>query len=61
MDEFNDNEWKYGIFYFNPKDKRIMVPKLSGLGWTLNFGHRISFVILGVFFAILAGVVIFTL
>lgn len=28
-----------GMFYFNPKDPAISVPKASGLGWTLNFGN----------------------
>ena len=61
MNELNDDEWKWGIFYFNKKDKRILVPKLSGLGWTLNFGHAISFVILGLFFALIIGVIVFNL
>jgi len=35
----NPNNWK-GIFYVNPKDPRILVPKLNPLlGWTLNFGN----------------------
>lgn len=29
-----------GIFYFNPSDKRLFVPKrISAFGLTLNFGH----------------------
>jgi len=33
------NNWK-GIFYFNKKDRRIIVPKLNpSFGWTLNFGN----------------------
>lgn len=32
---------------FDPNDPRIFVPKPSGLGMTLNFGHPISWVILG--------------
>lgn len=39
--------YKWGIFYFNPKDKRIIVPKrLKGMGWTLNFANFRSYVIL---------------
>lgn len=35
----NLNNWK-GIFYVNPKDPRIIVPKMNpSLGWTLNFGN----------------------
>jgi uncharacterized membrane protein len=30
----------YGaLAYRNPKDPRLMVPKLMGVGWTLNFAH----------------------
>ncbi len=32
--------WKLGIFYFNPKDKRVLVLKrMPGLGVTFNFGN----------------------
>lgn len=29
-----------GIVYNNPDDPRLWVPKISGLGYTLNFAHR---------------------
>ncbi len=36
--------WKWGIFYFNPADPRIVVPKrIPSLGWTLNFAQPISY------------------
>jgi uncharacterized membrane protein len=38
--------WKWGIIYYNPNDDSIMVPKLSGLGWTVNFGHRFAYLFL---------------
>jgi uncharacterized membrane protein len=32
--------YKWGIFYFNRKDSRIMVPKRSrSMGWTMNFAN----------------------
>lgn len=32
--------WKLGLFYFNKKDTRILLPKrINQLGWTLNFGR----------------------
>ena len=38
------------IFYFNPNDKRIIVPKrIAVLGWTLNFAKPISYFILLLF------------
>lgn len=58
MNEFdreNTDLWKMGIFYYNPKDPALMVPKKSGLGWTFNFGHKSAFVFL---FLILAAIVL---
>lgn len=34
------------LFYRNPDDPRIMVPKLVGVGWTLNFAHRTAWLVL---------------
>lgn len=38
---FNDSShWKWGIFYFNPQDKRLIVPKrVESLGLTINFAN----------------------
>ena len=34
------NNWKFGLFYFNPDDKRIFVPKrIESMGITLNFAN----------------------
>ena len=39
------SNWKLGIFYFNPKDKRIFPPKrLKSFGWTINFANPLSIV-----------------
>ena len=48
--------YKWAIFYFNPKDNRIAVPKRSKkMGWTLNFGNSYSYLlILGIIVVILA-------
>jgi uncharacterized membrane protein len=57
MNEFdrdNSDLWRMGLFYYNPKDPALMVPKRSGLGWTFNFGHKVSFIIL---FLILAAII----
>ena len=42
----NNEEGKYklGIFYFDPSDRRIIVPKrIWWMGWTLNFGNKYSY------------------
>ncbi|PTL76376.1 DUF5808 domain-containing protein [Vitiosangium sp. GDMCC 1.1324] len=37
----------YGpLLYRNPEDPRLLVPKLSGVGWTLNFAHRSAWLLL---------------
>ena len=36
----DSSNWKWGIFYFNKKDKRLLVPKrLAFLGITINFAN----------------------
>ena len=39
--------YRWGLFYANPDDPAIWVPKRLGLGWTLNFAHGKSWVMLG--------------
>ena len=60
--DFNHDDpqnWKWGIFYVNAKDSRLIVPKrIMGLGWTLNFAHGIVWVGLVV---LIAGLIIFKL
>jgi len=36
----------WGIFYVNPEDARIWIPKRLGIGWTLNFGRPAAWLIL---------------
>lgn len=51
--------WRLGIFYYNPADPDIMVPKRTGLGYTLNFGHRASWwILVGLAAAIAAAVMV---
>ena len=41
-----DSHWKYGIFYYNKKDKRIFCPKrIPWMGWTVNFANPYSVII----------------
>ena len=35
----DDRYWYGGVFYNNPNDPALFVPKRFGLGWTMNFGH----------------------
>lgn len=57
--EWHDDpgNWKFGVFYFNRQDKRILVPKrIELLGWTINFANPVS--ILSFVFIILVVLVI---
>ena len=45
LDAWHDDpsNWKLGVLYFNPKDKRIFPPKrMRGMGWTVNFANPVS-------------------
>nr|WP_220376789.1 DUF5808 domain-containing protein [Paenibacillus taihuensis] len=34
-----------GGFYYNPQDPALLVPKRHGIGWTVNFGRPLGWVI----------------
>jgi len=41
------NLWKWGLFYNNPNDSRLFVPKrIAGMGWTINMAKPIGKVFL---------------
>ena len=50
------DNWKFGVFYYNPDDKRIFPPRKDEgrPGWTPNFGNWQSIlawlIVLGLFF-----------
>lgn len=39
-----DQYWKLGQIYFNPKDPTIFLEKRFGVGWTVNFGRPIVYI-----------------
>jgi uncharacterized membrane protein len=52
----NIENYKWGFIYYNPKDKRVIGPKLSSaMGWTLNFASPVTYIII---FALVALVII---
>jgi hypothetical protein len=46
------DKWKWGVFYNNPEDPALVVDKRFGLGWTFNFGHPKSWIVIAVITAI---------
>jgi uncharacterized membrane protein len=57
----NDEFWKWGIMYNNPNDPTIWVEKRVGIGWTLNFAHKESWVIIFMILAIPLAFLVFTM
>ncbi|HEX8018310.1 DUF5808 domain-containing protein, partial [Mucilaginibacter sp.] len=56
----DSNNYKYGVFYYNESDARIIVPKrVKYLGWTLNFARPVSYLIMAGILAIVIGAMIF--
>ncbi|MCU7495206.1 MAG: hypothetical protein HF314_04925 [Ignavibacteria bacterium] len=43
--ENESKSWKLGIFYFNPKDTRMFLPKRLGVGITINFGNPMAVIL----------------
>lgn len=50
--------WNWGVIYYNPNDKRIFLPKRTGLGITLNFAQPISVILIVLFFIIILTAII---
>jgi len=52
----NHNNWN-GIFYFNRKDPRLIVPKIQpSMGWTLNFASPYTYItLIGIILIIIAS------
>ena len=37
------NNWKWGLFYYNKEDKRLLPPKRNpAIGFTINFANKKS-------------------
>jgi uncharacterized membrane protein len=47
----DDRLYRYGVFYYNPDDPAVFVPKRFGVGWTLNVARPMAWLILGVLVA----------
>jgi uncharacterized membrane protein len=51
-DPFNrdNSHWVAGIFYVNPENPRLLVPKRLG-GWTFNYAHLLAWLLTAGLFA----------
>ncbi len=48
------SHWR-GVFYFNRKDPRLMVPKITSTGWTFNFASIWTYVFIIAVILIIVG------
>lgn len=56
QNEWNNdpNNWIWGIFYYNRKDKRLLPPKrIKQMGWTINFANPNSVFLAVIIIAVL--------
>ena len=54
----DSKHWVWGIFYYNPDDKRLLPPKrIPWLGWTVNFANVYSIAFMIVMTAVIVFVV----
>ncbi len=56
----DDAHWPLGLFYFNPDDVSIIVPKRFGIGWTLNMARPATWVAIALLVAVTAAFVVLT-
>lgn len=42
----SDSYWKAGMFYYNPDDPAIFVSKRVGIGYTVNFANKMSWLVM---------------
>lgn len=59
IDRDDDQYWKLGQFYVNKNDPAIFVEKRFGVGWTNNWAHPLSWiVVIGILLVILIPVLL---
>lgn len=46
--------WR-GVFYFNKKDPRLIVPKITQTGWTFNFASIWTYILIVAVVLIIVG------
>lgn len=52
-----DDRWIWGMFYYDPSDRRLMVAKRVGIGTTMNLGRPVGLVLSGATVLLIVGCV----
>ncbi|MFU0788812.1 MAG: DUF5808 domain-containing protein [Virgibacillus proomii] len=60
IDRDDDRYWKLGQFYVNKNDPAIFLEKRFGIGWTINLGKPLSWIIMFIFLLVILGLVLLT-
>ena len=48
------DNWVWGIFYYNPQDPRLFIPKkIKEFGWTTNFANPNSAIVMLILISVL--------
>jgi uncharacterized membrane protein len=55
----SDEGWK-GVFYYNPNDTALFVPKRYRIGYTLNFANPWSWILMIIVFALAIAPLIYS-
>jgi uncharacterized membrane protein len=59
---YDPDKYKWGFFYFDPKDSRIFVPKnIRWLGFTVNFANPLSYLIIAAIISLIVVIEFFGL
>jgi uncharacterized membrane protein len=53
--------WKGWLFYCNPQDPELVIPRPNGLGYTLNFARREAWIMIGILLSLPLVIVLVTL
>lgn len=53
--------WKGGLFYCNPQDPEVVIPRRNGRGVTLNFARREAWIVIGTLMCLPLVIVLVTL
>ena len=56
MNRDDDRYWKLGQFYFNREDPALFLEKRFGIGWTSNWAHPLSWIILAAIIGLAVGI-----
>ena len=55
-----EGAWKGGVFYFNRQDPSLFVPKRFGIGYTINFANRWSWLVVAILVVLILAPFVFT-